>query len=441
MAAPDDERDAKLREWRGRCKPDEYLASGDDRYVNFNDATLRGADNAVEGLLDLIELSRGQPSCQLFSGFSGTGKTTELHYLRKKLLSRKFVVLYSDAADYHDLKHEIDIESLLIIIAAAFGDAASQLHGGSSASEGYFKRFVEFLDTDLNISEATGKHGGVGLKVELQHQRPLWLQVRDQLKQSLAHLKAHSHKFIAEHSDKLNKKFPGYEIVFILDSFEKLQASEDEFQGVLDSVRHVFGSYSDMLKLPGCHTVYTVPLYLQYIDSSIAETYDNRLFVLPSIKVIERNGDPYKPGIAKIDEMLRQRVDLDELFGKIREDAVSQMALASAGHVRTLMRMMSDLLRRARRHGLPVSSELLESVIAQTKQDYYNAVRAEYLPILKNIYVSKSPRSLETKQLSLFARLLNNQLILCYHNGSSWLDVHPLIKELLDNNQDVTSHE
>src|SRR5437016_5114414 len=59
----------------------------------------RGWEDPIRLLEDHIELSAGE-SLQLFSGFRGSGKTTELLRLKQRLEKADYLVLYSDFLNY-----------------------------------------------------------------------------------------------------------------------------------------------------------------------------------------------------------------------------------------------------------------------------------------------------------------------------------------------------
>jgi len=108
--------DDTLRRWLADCDPYRPLPLEDHRYFDFNepvpgtDRPLRGRDH-IAYLKDAIELSE-DGSCQLFSGFGGTGKSTELARLAEDLEGTGYSVLLVNGQDYHDLNHREEHETV-----------------------------------------------------------------------------------------------------------------------------------------------------------------------------------------------------------------------------------------------------------------------------------------------------------------------------------------
>lgn len=118
-----------LSDWLDKCDVNEVLEPDDPRYVRLEDferdgVVIRGGD-WTKPLFDCITLARAKDTAQLFSGYIGTGKSTELRRLQKRLQDAGYVVLLADAEQYHDLAHPILIEDLVVIIAGAFGEQAA----------------------------------------------------------------------------------------------------------------------------------------------------------------------------------------------------------------------------------------------------------------------------------------------------------------------------
>src|SRR5512142_370878 len=79
------------------------------QYVRLYDSS-QGLVHAdpVDQLATVIEWTESE-SVQLFSGFRGTGKTTELHRLAALLSSRGCIVALCDMEDYFNLSTPVDI--------------------------------------------------------------------------------------------------------------------------------------------------------------------------------------------------------------------------------------------------------------------------------------------------------------------------------------------
>jgi predicted AAA+ superfamily ATPase len=78
-----------------------------EAYVDCQD--VRGKWNVLRELGKVIERSPHKATCQLFSGYRGVGKSTELLHLKEYLEQKKFYVVYF-AADQEDIEPQ-DVES------------------------------------------------------------------------------------------------------------------------------------------------------------------------------------------------------------------------------------------------------------------------------------------------------------------------------------------
>lgn len=437
MADPAQDLLQKLKAWRVACAPDEYLQPNDPRYVNLNevqegkkDISLRGEDYILP-LLDGIRLNDEQ-SCQLFSGFSGTGKSTELQRLRGLLEDAGYIVLYSNAADYHDLSHALDIETLLVIIASAFGQATKEITGKSATELDYMEQLVSLLQKEINLDSIGIKVlKSADLKFGLEKGRDFWLRTKDEIAKSPTLFREHAHDFITQCKDLIETKHPqSTGVVFILDSFEKLQAPEGKFHDIMSSVVDLFTRHDDTLHLPRCHVIYTVPPYLQHISTNIDAKYEGTFHILPLVKVLHGE-QPYEPGVRAMRGMLSKRIPLGEIFGDDYEQRADSLIHLSGGHVRSLLSMVSELLKRALRDGLPLPASTIKRVLAHERERHIKAVRPDDHEVLKEIMSTSSTQNITREQLSSLANLMNNQLVLCYRNGEGWYEVHPLIREYI----------
>src|SRR3954471_12307860 len=80
-----------------------------------------GPADPVGQLFAAIDYSGGE-SVQLFSGFRGSGKSTELFRLKGMLEAEGYFVVYVDALQSVNASEPIDITEILMVLAGAFGD-------------------------------------------------------------------------------------------------------------------------------------------------------------------------------------------------------------------------------------------------------------------------------------------------------------------------------
>ena len=419
--------DEQLKFWRNRCKPDEPITPDDERY-HAGVAGLRGEDH-IAPMLDCIELADGA-SCQLFSGYIGTGKSTELLRLRSMLEARGYDVLYRSADAYHDLGHELEIEALLVLIAGAFGEATGQIVGQDVLKNGYWSRFRKFLDREVTLTTGA-KVSGADLKLELGHGRPLWLKIKDALASSIGKLQQDAHAFVLQCVEHLRQRRPDSKgVVFIFDSLERLRGPEDRFRAIMDSALRVFDQYSDFLRLPNCHTIYTVPPYLEFLSRATANRYDRPLTVLPSIKVLAPGAEvvAHQPGVDQLVALVGKRIEIEQVFGG-RIDLLEKLVVHSGGHLKELLRMLGELLLDARRAGLPPDESDVDKVLNRFRERARRSIRAEGLPLLELVRTTSSLDRIGQHDLPLLAHYMDQLLVLSYENGERWYQVHPLVRD------------
>lgn len=393
--------------------------------------SLRGQDPILP-VFDTIALS-GTKSCQLFSGYIGTGKSTELKRLAQLLRDKGYIVLYSDAQRYHDLAHPLAIEELLVILAGAFGEAAEKhLKKKDLIAASYWQRFLEFLQTEINPESVTVKLGVADLKLNLMHGRPFWLKVRDALGTIIDRLRQDTHAFVGEVVAALKRCFPKAPgVVFLFDSLERLRGPENEFKTTMDSVVRVLIQYADFLQLPDCHVVLTVPPYAALIRPDLSDKYDNLFRVLPAIKVLERGPDkaPFPDGILAMTTIVEKRIPADRVFGAARRELLQKLIISSGGHVRTLLLFLRELLMGTLRAGLPVTENQVDRVIELYAERARNSIRPEGVHLLDSVRRRMTLDEIQDAELGLLARYIDSHLVLCYQNGEGWFEVHPLVRD------------
>lgn len=220
-------------------------------------------------------------------------------------------------------------------------------------------------------------------------------------------------------------------VVFILDSLERLRGAQDRFREIMDSVGQVFDQRADLLHLPGCHVVYTVPPYAEILHPNLSRLYARPIHKpLPAVKVVERGPEltPYAPGIEALIEVVARRVPIDQGFAG-RRDLLARLVLYSGGHVRTLLSFVRELLLRSVNRELPPSDALIEDILRDFAENIRIAVRPEGVRLLDSVRRNAAIDEVPESELPLLARYIDSHIVLCYRNGEGWYEVHPLIRD------------
>ena len=121
---------------------DTALEPDDPRYVHIYDDERIAEDDPIKLMQTTIEWTVGS-SVQLFSGFRGSGKSTELRRLRSNLQQSGYLVILFDAEDYLNLSIPVDVPDFLLAVAGALGESVVQagLLQDDPAKISYWNRF------------------------------------------------------------------------------------------------------------------------------------------------------------------------------------------------------------------------------------------------------------------------------------------------------------
>jgi hypothetical protein len=431
-----------------RALEDKALEPGDRLYEPIYNRP--EGEDPVARLRTRIELS-GVESVQLFSGFRGTGKTTELFRLRAQLQGQGFLVLYADALDFVSSSEEIDISTLLIALAGAFGEQL-EAAGVPAIGENIWERIRNYLTrTTLQVGEASVKveasppakaligdlKAGLDLKVALKTAPSFRQKLQQFLANRLGELKKELNAFVEEGVKAVRKakNNPDLPVVFLFDQFEQLRGSRTTEQAVIHSVERVFANHFDLLRLPYVHAIYTVPPWLQFVRPGAFS-----IETLPCVRLWNNDAarTNYRPGRELLRDAIRRRFGagaFQRVF-RLSPDGHSQLAdeliSMSGGHFRDLLRLFREavMLTLTWRPSLPVTPEVVGRAIAN--------VRNEYLPIavedgrwLAEIEARRKTALPDSAPDSIgrLSRFLDTHLVLYLTNGEDWYDVHPLIRD------------
>lgn len=417
---------------------DTPLEPDDPRYVNlYEDPELAHAD-PVADLARTIEWKPGE-SKQLFSGFRGTGKSTELRRLRKMLQAQPLTkVVLCDMENYLDLTTPLEISDFLISVAGAFSDGLREqgLLKHDESHESYWTRAVNFLTrTEVNVKELTirmqGSDVGAALKANLKADPTVRRRIQDGLRGRLGALSADINRFVEDCYKAMQEVHGiGVRVVLLLDSIERMRGTlgsgAQSGSDVASSLESVFYGNADKLGLPYIHVIYTVPPWLKIKVPGVAGLYDNSQQI-PCVKVQRVDGTDCPAGLDVLEKVIRSRGDWKRLLGQ--RAALDRLSLASGGYLRDLFRLFQTLLRQSSHDGsLPADNRRLDLCEHEVRNSYLPIADkdAAWLARIDRDHTTSLP---DAQSLPELARYYDTHLVLGYRNGKEWWSVHPLIVE------------
>ena len=372
-------------------------------------------------------------SVHLFSGFRGTGKTTELRRLAADLREAGAVVLLADMNDYLNFEDVIDFSPFLLSIAGAISDSliSPDLLGKDLGEEGYWTRFRNFLTrTKVEINALDSTVDIMGAKLGIKAALKTDPSFRESLAKHMASDVSISafvedvHAFVQTCAKALRERHGDARIVFIFDSIEQIAVRDDNHQQMSANLTRIFSTYAKNLRFEGIHVVYTVPPWLKLANKGIVALHTGA-FTLPCVKVRDRDGGEFEAGIALLAEVVAKReADWRRLFE--HEAALRQLILASGGYIRDLFRLFRACLLRARRQ-FPLSDEAVALALADVTNSYMPLLHRD-ARWLHRVALSHEAEVSEPEDIPALAGYFDAHLVLCYANGKEWYDVHPLLK-------------
>jgi hypothetical protein len=421
---------AVLREWVKRLSG-EPIPPTDDRYVPLQEAG-RGAVDSIFGLITL----KSHATAQLLSGPNGSGKTTELLRLKQDLERAGFTVVLVDMLRYVSQSASIDAVEFLIALGLALGEA--MLDEAEEKRRGFASRFRSFLDRvkvsiDVGPAKLAGSTEGfsaaipglsldIDVRKEVRSSQPFVEELRARLAFQLGELYDEVAQFCEELvAEDLERRPESKGVVLLVDSLEKLRNAP--------SVRNLFVRDSDKLHFRSLHVVYTVPPLLQFEAPGVLP-FDGTVRAVPVPHVRGRDGAPFEPGIAQMEEVVRLRVDWKQLLGD--DDLLRTVILASGGHLRDLFRILEEIIASAFGRGvdLPVGRGHVEDALATVARDF-SSITSENAECLRRVDAQGGHVEWTTGEGERLAGLLDTHMLLSHLNGETWYEVHPLARRNL----------
>lgn len=419
------------------CNPSYTLnmsvALDQEYYIDFAD--VRGCKIVEELQRTISRISPDEPTCQLFTGHIGCGKSTELQRLKAELELAGFHVVYFESSQDLDMA-DIDVSDILLSVARQVSVSLEAI--GVKQKPGYFSNLFreigDFLQTPLEISGEAELSLGIA-KITAKTKDST--QLRNQLRQYLeprtnSILQAINEEILEKATEQL--KLRGKKgLVVIVDNLDRVDMRP--MASGRTQPEYLFIDRGEQLRRLKCHVVYTIPLAL--IFSNEYEALKNRLGggiapkVLPMVLVRQRDGHDYEPGMSLLRQLVLARA-FPEFTSDHREKFIQELfdspatldriCRVSGGHIRNLLGLLYSCLQR---QDPPFSRDCLEAVIKDYRDDLLLAIDEYQWELLFEVVKQQS-----VKGESDYQSLLRSMYLFEYRDPKGrWFGISPALAE------------
>ncbi|MGK7928404.1 MAG: ATP-binding protein [Spirulina sp.] len=445
-----------LRSFYRATNPSQTLeiAKPEDRKYYIDFSAVRGVDLIKRLKRRISFFSPDRPTCTLFTGHIGCGKSTELLHLKLELEKEGFHVVYFESSEDLEMT-DVDISDVLLAIARRLSQSLEGISIGQPKNlMGLLQGAVRVLFSEVEISKfkmglpaiaglpeiklATNQEGEFSLAFgigEITGRAKSDARLREQLNQYLGPLKiqlleAINQELIEPAIAQLKQQNKAG-LVVIADNLDRLDPRQKSWKR--GQHEYLFVDQGEYLTRLACHMVYTMPLALKFSNDygMLTQRFDDPQ-VLPMVPVRHRGDREHEEGMALLRQMvlaraLPDRTSEDRLqeIGTIFDapESLDRLCRASGGHVRDLLRLLNRWIEE--NDAFPLTGETLLDVIRERQNSVRQAVSDEEWELLRRVRHTK-----KVSDSAGYQTLIRSRFVFEYCDADgSWFDVNPLLAD------------
>jgi hypothetical protein len=414
-------------------------------YIDFS--PVRGG-KIIEELKDNITFfSPDEPTCALFTGHIGCGKSTELLRLKAELEDDGFHVVYFESSEDLEMA-DVDIGDVLLAIARRISQSLQTVQLGkltglqtlvqgaarvlNAEVQGVRIKVPNLGDVGVVSQEDTVSLAfGIG---EITAKTKSDATMRQRLNQYLGPQKTQllqmiNQELIEPAIAKL-KQQGKKGLVVIVDNLDRIDNSPKPWGRPQQD--YLFVDQSECLTKLHCHLVYTMPLALKFSDDYgvLTQRFPERPKILPMVPVQLKNGSDCQGGIRLLRQMVLARAFPDlteqerlenstEIFDNL--ESLDYLCYRSGGHVRDLLKLLNDWIKKERK--FPLSRPTLEKLVRQYRNEMTLRISDSQWELLRQVQQRKWVSDDQGYELLIRSRLVFEY----YYEDESWFDVNPIL--------------
>ncbi|MBW4512029.1 MAG: AAA family ATPase [Scytonematopsis contorta HA4267-MV1] len=417
-------------------------------YIDFS--SVRGGKIIEELKENITFFSPDEPTCVLFSGHIGCGKSTELLRLKTELEAEGFYVVYFESSEDLEMA-DVDIGDFLLAIARRVSQSLDNIQIGEARKlkellQGAWKVLnaeVEGMKLKLpgvgevgvtTEGEKFSLSFGIGeITAKTKSDATLRYRLNQFLGPQKAKLLEAINKELLEPAISKLKQQGKKGLVVIVDNLDRVD-SRAKYWG-RPQQEYLFIDQSEYLSNLKCHVVYTMPLALKFSSDygNLTQRFPLDPKVLPMVPVRWQDGSDCGEGMALLRQMVLARafpdLDITQRLNKITEvfdspESLDRLCNVSGGHVRDLLRLLNNWIQKERQ--LPLQRKTLEALIRYRRNEMTMQIDDSEWELLRQVKKRKKVSGDQEYQ-----KLIHSRLVFEYRDkhGESWFDINPILLE------------
>ena len=446
------------------------IRNPDDRQYYIDFSAVRGGEIIRELKDNITFFSPDEPTCVLFTGHIGCGKSTELLRLKAELEDEGFHVVYFESSEDLEMA-DVDIGDVLLAIARRVSQSLAELKVAEPKGlKELLRGAAKLLQTEIELS-AEAQVPGVGKiaantegKFSVEAGVPGVGQVTASSDQGFSLVALGIGKITAKAKndsalrERLNQ-YLGPQKTKLLEAINQellepaiaslKQQGKKGLAVVVDNLdridnrqkawgrpqqEYLFVDQSEYLARLKCHLVYTMPLALKFSNDygNLTQRFPEEPKVLPMVPVQLRDSSDCTQGIELLKQMVLTRA-FPELNETQRLDAITQLfdspdtlhrlCQVSGGHARDLLRLLNDWIKKERK--IPLTRDTLEAVIRSRRNEMAMPISDDEWELLRQVRSRKKVSGDQGYQT-----LIRSRNVFEYRDPEgSWFDVNPILAE------------
>ncbi|MEW6494186.1 MAG: P-loop NTPase fold protein [Cyanobacteriota bacterium] len=421
-------------------------------YIDFS--SVRGGEIIKKLKQKITFFSPDAPTCVLFTGHIGCGKSTELLRLRTELEHEGFHVVYFESSEDLEMT-DVDISDVLLAIARRVSQSLDKITlEEPSRLKGLLQGAWKVLNSEvtgfkLKPPEMPGvpKLGDIGITSEndkfslafgigeITTRAKSDATLREKLNQYLGPQKTQLleaiNQELLEPAIASLKQQGKKGLVVIVDNLDRLDSRQKPFGR--PQQEYLFVDQGEYLTKLNCHLVYTMPLALKFSNDygNLTQRFEEPR-VLPMVPVQLRDGSECDAGMELLRQMILARafpnIDEQQRLNHITKifdspKTLDRLCRVSGGHVRDLLRLLNTWIMEEME--LPLSGATLEAVIRARRNEMTMPISDDEWELLRQVRQRKKVSGDQGYQT-----LIRSRLVFEYRDsGESWFDINPILAE------------